>query len=182
MNLQLLTKPSTLINNTPTIEELLLESNPEPDYFQVDTVDKASWAAGKLLEAEDRITHRNELAKTYKSRIDKWRDRANKEDADSVDYFKGLLRQYADRAVSTQHKSRSIHLVGSVLSLRKKPHRVEISEPDRALSYCEAEHPEALIIKKDLSKSVLKGLLSNGTEIPGCRLEPGRDELYVKSE
>ena len=84
--------------------------------------------------------------------------------------------------MSSQHASRSIHLVGSVLSLRKKPNRVEISEPDLALSYCETEHPEALVIKKNLSKSVLKALLSHGTEIPGCRLEPGRDELYVKSE
>ena len=182
MNLQLLTNPVPPINNSPTIEELLLDTAPDPDYFQVDTIDKASWAARKLLEAEDRIAHRNELAKSYKSRIDQWRDRANKEDSDSVEYFKGLLRQFADWAISAQHKSRSVHLVGSVLSLRKKPNRVEISEPDLALSYCEAKHPEALIIRRDLSKSVLKGLLTNGTDIPGCRLESGRDELYVKSE
>ena len=182
MNLQLLTKPSATIDNTPTIEDLLLDTKPDPDYFQVDTIDKASWAARKFLEADDRISQRNELAKTYKSRIDEWRDRANKEDTASADYFKGLLRQYADRAVATQHATRSVHLVGSVLSLRKKPDRVEITEPDLALSYCEAEHEEALIIKKDLSKAVLKGLLSHGIEIPGCRLEPGRDELYVKSE
>jgi len=182
MNLQLLTKPSTEIDDAPSIEELLLDIQPEPEYFQVDTVDKATWAARKFLEAEERITRRNELAKAYKSRIDKWRDGANKEDTNSVEYFKSLLRQYADRAVATQHKSRSVHLVGSVLSLRKKPDRVEVTESDLALSYCETEHPEALIVKKELSKSVLKGLLSNGTEIPGCRLEPGRDELYVKSE
>lgn len=62
MNLQPLTNPSTEINNTPMIEDLLLEAKPEPDYFQADTVDKASWAARKLLEAEERITERIELA------------------------------------------------------------------------------------------------------------------------
>ena len=70
MNLQLLTKPSATNDITPTIEDLLLDTKPDPDYFQVDTVDKASWAARKLLEADNRITERNELAKSYKSRID----------------------------------------------------------------------------------------------------------------
>ena len=180
MNMQLLTKPAR--HPDPSIEEIILAAPPATTDFRVDTPDKASWAARKLLDAESRITRRTALAKEYKGRIDSWLERANKEDAESVDYLKGILRPYADLAVATQRTSRSVHLPGAVLSLRKKPDRVDVTEPDIAISYCETEHPEAVVIKKDVSKSVLKALLSRGTDIPGCRLESGRDELYVKPE
>lgn len=180
MNMQLLTRPKP--HPDPSIEEIILSAPPATTDFRVDTPDKASWAARKLLDAESRINRRTALAKDYKSRIDSWLERANTEDAESVDYLKGILRPYAELAVATQRTSRSVHLPGAVLSLRKKPDRVDVSEPDIAITYCETEHPEALIIKKDLSKSVLKGLLTHGTDVPGCHLEPGRDELYVKPE
>jgi len=49
------------------------------------------------------------------------------------------------------------------------------------LAYCEAEHPEAVIVKKELNKSILKDLILKQAEpIPGVEAELGPDKLYVK--
>jgi hypothetical protein len=58
---------------------------------------------------------------------------------------------------------------------------VEITDNAEALAYCETEHPEAVIIKKELDKTVLKDLILKQAEpIPGVEAELGTDKLYVK--
>jgi hypothetical protein len=50
-----------------------------------------------------------------------------------------------------------------------------------ALAYCEAEHPEAVIVKKELDKSILKDLILRQTEpVPGVEAALGQDKLYIK--
>ena len=45
-----------------------------------------------------------------------------------------------------------------------------------------ASHPEAVIIKKDLSRSALKTLIvSQGEAVPGCYFSLGPDELYIRA-
>jgi phage host-nuclease inhibitor protein Gam len=70
--------------------------------------------------------------------------------------------------------------VSATVSLRKLPDRLEITDSAAALAFCQVEHPEAVIVKKELSRSVLKKLALDGTAIPGVAMELGADELYVK--
>jgi hypothetical protein len=49
-----------------------------------------------------------------------------------------------------------------------------------AMAFCEINHPEAIIIKKELSKSELKKLFENGELIPGVFLDGGATKLYLK--
>ena len=65
--------------------------------------------------------------------------------------------------------------------MRKQPDRIDIIDNAVALAYCEAEHPEAVVIRKELNKSVLKDLILKQAEpIPGVSAELGEDKLYVK--
>jgi len=153
---------------------------PAPEPFKIDSMDKAAWAASKVLEAQARIDQRSELARAYKARIDAWLDSSNQADLESVDFLTSLLRPYVETVITQQHRSRSILLVSATVSLRKLPDRLEITDSAAALAYCEVEHPEAVIIKKELSRSVLKKLALDGTAIPGVAMELGADELYVK--
>jgi hypothetical protein len=148
--------------------------------FKIDSMDKASWAAAKVLEAQARIEKRSELARSYKARIDAWLDSANQADLESVAFLTTLLRPYVETAIAQQHRSRSLLLVSATVSLRKLPDRLDITDSAAALAYCEVEHPEAVIVKKELSKSVLKKLALDGTAIPGVAMELGSSELYVK--
>jgi len=153
---------------------------PAAEPFKIDTMDKAAWAASKVLESQARIDQRSELARSYKARIDSWLDSANQADFDSVAFLTTLLRPYVEIAISQQHRSRSLLLVSATVSLRKLPDRLDVTDSAAALAYCEVEHPEAVIVKKELSRSVLKKLALDGTAIPGVAMELGSSELYVK--
>ncbi len=127
--------------------------------FIVNDPSKASWAIARILEAEAGIAQRSALAESYKARIDQWLDSANKQDIDSISYLSFLLEPYVKDEVAKLYKSRTLSLPTGTASLRKLPDRLEITDSTTALAYCEAEHPEAVIIKKELNKSILKDLI-----------------------
>jgi phage host-nuclease inhibitor protein Gam len=135
----------------------------------------------KILEAEARVAHRTELAREFKTRIDQWLESANLQDNGSISYLSILLEPYVKDEISKLHKSRTLSLPTGIASLRKLPDRLEITDTAEALAYCETEHPEAVIIKKELDKSILKDLILKQAEpIPGVEAELGADKLYVK--
>lgn len=172
---------TVLFPNFPTSPLVPTDAEaPAPEPFKIDSMDKAAWAASKALEAQARIDQRSELARSYKARIEAWLDSSNQSDLESVAFLTTLLRPYVEIAIAQQHRSRSLLLVSATVSLRKLPDRLEIADSAAALAYCEAEHPEAVIVKKELSKAILKKLALDGTAIPGVAMELGADELYVK--
>ena len=151
------------------------------DGFTIDNLNKASWAVAKILEADTRIAQRTHLAKDFKSRIDAWLDSANKQDDDSISYLSFLLEPYVKNEISKLHNSKTLSLPTGTASFRKLPDRLDITDSTTALTYCEKEHPEAVIIKKELDKSILKDLILKQAEpIPGIEAELGMDKLYVK--
>lgn len=149
--------------------------------FTIDDPSKASWAIARILEADARMAEREALADTYKARIDHWLATANQSDEDSIAYLSFLLEPYVKEAVAQLHKSRTLSLPTGTASLRKLPDRLEVVDHAAALAYCESEHPEAVIIKKELDKATLKDLILKQAEpIPGVEAALGPDKLYVK--
>ena len=137
--------------------------------FAIDSLSKADWAISRILEAEARNARRAELAAKLHERVDSWLTKASSADNDSVAYLSMLLRPYADSEIAKQRRSRSLVLPSGIAQLRKLPDRLDIVDKDAALSYCESSHPEAVIVTKDLSRSVLKSLIvSQGEAVPGC--------------
>ncbi len=174
---QLLTRPSEPLPAFLFDQEI---EQPESEGFHIDSEDKASWAANKILGAEHRIQLREELAERYKARIDDWLSTANQSDIDSMAYLKSLLKGWLAAAILFQPKIRSIKVLGATIGFRKKPDRVEINDPNLALEFCEVQLPEAIVVKKELSKTALKTSLASGQHIPGTFLFEGESELYVK--
>lgn len=170
----------------PDFENLQLsipdnQEAPAAGQFSIDDSSKASWAIARILEAEARMAGREALANDYKARIDQWLATANRQDNDSVSFLSILLEPYVKDEVSKLHKSRTLSLPTGTASLRKLPDHLEITDNAAALAYCEAEHPEAVIIKKELDKSTLKELILKQAEpIPGVEAELGPDKLYIK--
>ena len=109
--------------------------------FQVDTLSKANWCVSRVLEAEDRIARRAELAAELHSRIDNWLAKASTADNDSISYLSMLLRPFVDAELSIQRRSRSLLLPSGTASLRKLPDRLDIVDREAALAYCKANHP-----------------------------------------
>lgn len=173
-------------NQFPSLASFFLQDSPDssetPAPFTVDSLSKASWASARILEAQDRIAKRTELAKAYKARIDAWLSDANTPDNDSADYLHSLLKPWVESEVARQHRSRSILLPTATVQLRKMPDRVEVVDRDAALAYCRTNHPDAIIVKEDVSKTAVRSLIfTEGEAIPGIEAELGHDELYVKA-
>ena len=165
----------------PSLDVVLFQEPPTPakEPFAVDTLDKANWAARKIIQAEERIQKRMAMAEEYKTRIEEWLAQANKEDAESVEFLSSLLRPFVENEVKAQ-RSKTIRLLGVNASLRKLPEKIELTNPEMAMNFCELHHPEALIVKKELSKAELKKLFQNGELIPGVLLSGGATNLYLK--
>jgi hypothetical protein len=147
--------------------------------FRIGSQDKATWAARRYLQAEKRITERERLAKEYKARIDSWLEHANKGDLDTTETMRTLLTPFLEHELSGSTRKRSIDLLGVRVGFRKLPERVEIVDTSMALDFCEANHPEVVIVKKELSKAALRKAAHHGALIPGVVLDGGQDRLVV---
>lgn len=155
---------------------------PAAEPFTVDSLSKASWCASRILEAQARTAQRSDLARSYKSRIDIWLSDANAADIDSIDYLSSLLKPWVEAEVAKQRRSRSILLPTATAQLRKLPDRIDIVDRDAALAYCKTNHPDAVIVREDISKTAVRSLVfTEGEAIPGVEAELGHDELYIKS-
>lgn len=165
----------------PALEEILAPDEDTKTPFTVDSVEKAAWAARKILDAEGRISQYTDQAKAYKAQIDSWFERVVKEEQDSVEYFRSILKPFSEQELSNQ-KSKTLKLPGLSIQLRKKPDKVEVTDKETAISFCEEMHPDAIVIKKDVSKTYLKDLLTKkGELVPGCEIAVGDKDLYIKN-
>lgn len=165
-----------------TLEDILIDEIPgeEKGSFIIDSIEKAAWAARKYIDAQHRVEGRLDQNNEFKAKIDLWSDRANSEDLSTLDYMKSILQPYAKELVKAQKKSKSLKLPEAKVVFRKSPDTVEISNEDLAISFCEATHPEVIETKKFLLKTELKKLLKKGGVIPGVRLVPGANLMFIK--
>jgi phage host-nuclease inhibitor protein Gam len=100
---------------------------------------------------------------------------------DSVEYFRSILKPFVEQELSNQ-KTKTLKLPGLSIQLRKKPDRVEVTDKETAISFCEEIHPDAIVVKKDVSKAYLKDLLiKKGELVPGCDIVAGTETIYVKN-
>jgi hypothetical protein len=178
---------SVAITNQTEIDDVVFEedgdvqSAQKPEGFSVDDQEKATWAAHRMLQAESRIEERSRLAKEYKLKIDSWLDKANQSDEATIETMRFLLTPYLRSELAGRKRRRSIDLLGAKLGFRKLPERVEVIDSEAAISFCESNHPEAVIVKKELSRSELRSIAQKGELIPGVVLDGGEDRLYVKA-
>jgi hypothetical protein len=174
---------SVAIAQMPEIEEIIFPAEMETTRetsFQIDDQEKASWAARRILQSQKRIAERQDTAKQFKQRIDSWLTQANRGDEETIERLEAILEPYLEEELSGKKRGKSLQLFGAVISLRKQPEKVFVVDSDKAIAYCKDKHPDALIIKTDLSKSELKRLVKEGTFIPGVLLDGGGEKLYVK--
>ena len=168
----------TDMESSPDLGELLVypdESTTLDEGFRITSIELAAWAARKILAARKRMEKRAALAATYTRRIATWLDKANAEDAGSIEFLLSHLRPFAQSEIASQRRSKTLHLPGADVSIRKKPDRVDVFDEDALLTYCEASFPEALVVTKSASQVKLleriRGgeLRPPGVDCPGKR-------------
>jgi len=150
--------------------------------FSITDISSASWAASKVLEAQARIADRAQLAQAYIAKIQSWLSSSSKADEDSVSFLSLLLKPYIESELARSHsRSRTLHLLTASASLRKGPDHVDILDEAAAMAYCSENHPTAIVVRKELSRSTLRRLiLTEGTPIPGVEASLGSDTIHIR--
>lgn len=181
---QLQTLPMTVQKGAESLDDLLFDPD---DYFcdesfVVDTLDKATWATSKYLAAERRMRDRKLLADTYIDRITAWLDRANKGDLATQAFMETLLDPFVRQYLEGQKRGKSFKVLGARLGIRKGFDQLNIEDLDAAVAYCQENLPDALIVRKDISKAIAKSYLADGFEIPGLSMTEGSERLAIKED
>tara|TARA_B100000614_G_scaffold79051_1_gene70560 strand:+ start:1600 stop:2154 length:555 start_codon:yes stop_codon:yes gene_type:complete len=162
-------------------DDVDIQEAKKPEGFVIDNQEKATWAAHRLLRAEDRMKERGHLAKDYKAKIDTWLETANRSDETTVETMRTLLTPFLESELSGKKRKRSVDLLGARIGFRKLPERVEVIDEEAAITFCESKHPEVVVVKKELSRSELRKVAQKGELVPGVVLDGGDDRLYVKA-
>jgi len=138
-------------------EELVREA------FTVDDDAKADWAMRKLAsirrkQAENKTIHDREV-----QRVLEWLETVNTALERDALYFEAILKPYALLQRSEGRKS-VVLPHGTIKTTAGRP-KVEIENADEFIKWAEASLPEAVRIKKEVDKTVLKDLITDTGQV-----------------
>ena len=150
-----------------------------PPLFQVTNDETAQWAFRKYNHYRSRCNQHSDAAATEVARIEQWLDEVNKPLLRDLDYFAGLLSDWAKRQRSRDIKT--VRLPAGDLKTRPKRGRVEYEDTEELRAWLGANVPAALVTTVAVSRSTL-GKMSrtdagalvteDGELVPGVTVEP----------
>jgi len=101
-----------------------------------------------------------------------------------LQYMKGYqFRQYIEAMIEADPKKRSINLAHGEAGFRKSPEKVVWEDEELVIKNAEKHLPEAVKIKKSLSKIIIKNSMKEtGKLLSGCKIVPAVDHFYPQTE
>lgn len=150
--------------------------------FLVDNQDKAEWVIAKIVESQKRIDDKISRAKEFKQRIEAWLDNIIATDERNIERLKEKLKPYVSTLIASQEK-KSVNTIVGTVGYRKSPDKLVFENEDMLLKRLEKNHPEAVKIKKSISKTEIKKLLKNKKISIECAelitMTQGENRFYV---
>ena len=139
--------------------------------FDVTDAASASWVIRKVVEARAR-----------QERIRDWAERESKAARREEQFF---LRRFGPAleawAAENLRGKKTLRLPDGALGFRRRRMTLHIEDKDRTLDWCRSNLPDAVRVKEDVLKTPLNAHLKETGEVPpGCNLDPGGDEFYVR--
>lgn len=166
-----------------SVDEFEITEEPVREAFIVDDDAKADWAMRKLAhirkkQAENQAIHDREL-----QRVQEWLSKVNTALESDALYFEAILRPYA--LLQRSEGRKSVVLPHGTIKTTAGRAKVEIESPDEFLKWAETALPEAIRIKKEIDKTVLKDLITEtgqvistqGEIIPAVKVIPAETSI-----
>src|SRR5690625_4012979 len=101
-------------------EYLNEQEGTEKETFAVEDDSSANWALRKISQLIDQMNHNNSLAAVEIAKIEEWEEEENKRLQESVDYFQGLLAEYAMQKKKDDPKFKTMKLPNGRFGFRKR--------------------------------------------------------------
>lgn len=144
---------------------------PEKQQFVIRDASDASWVVRKIVEARARQTRiKDWAALELKS--------AQREEKFFLERFGSELEAWT---AENNGGKKTLRLPDGTLGFRSKRAIIQIKDEDRVLDWCRDNLPEAVKTVESVLKTPLNEHLKETGELPpGCDLDAGGDEFYVR--
>src|SRR5699024_6402117 len=137
-------------------EYLNEQEGTEKDTFTVDDENKANWALRKIRDLKYQIEQNNALATAEIDKIEQWQQEVNSSAQDSIDYFQGLLAEYAMQKKKDDPKFKTMKLPNGRFGFRKRQPKWNYDD-DAVLQALETANLDDIIrVKKAPSNAGMK--------------------------
>lgn len=169
------------LNEMPTEEER--------QRFRIEDLSSLNWAMRKLTAIEAKKAEVNTLANDEIERIEHYRKSELEKLADSEDFFKTLIQDYASRKRSEDPKYKSEKTPYGSISFRKQQPKWIYDDQALVDFLEENDHHELIRVKKEPVKTEIKKLFKvdnglvvdeHGQIVEGIRVEEQPDTLDIK--
>ena len=137
-------------------EYLNEQEGTEKETFAVKDDSSANWALRKISQLNDRMERNNALAQAEIDKIEQWNQAENEQVQNSIDYFQGLLAEYAMQKKKDDPKFKTMKLPNGRFGFRKRQPKWNYDD-DAVLQALEKANLDDFIrVKKTPSKADIK--------------------------
>lgn len=153
--------------------------------FVINSIDTANWALKKLRAIEEKQSEIISLADSEIERINQWKERELSKYKSCKEHFEGLLTEYYLSERAKDKRFRLSTPYGKVSS--RKIHKWIYEDESQLLNYLKENNSEAIKVKEEIDKSVLKKIFKNGVNqdtgelLHGVRVEQ-IENVTIKAE
>src|SRR5699024_5145336 len=137
-------------------EYLNEQEGTEKDTFTVDDENKANWALRKIRDLKYQIEQNNALATAEIDKIEQWQQEVNSSAQDSIDYFQGLLAEYAMQKKKDDPKFKTMKLPNGRFGFRKRQPKWNYDDDAVLRALEKANLDDFIRVKKTPSKDDIK--------------------------
>jgi len=173
-----------------SLQEFLDEKEQVNDEaFEVVHDSQANWALRKIKEHQQEIKWNQKMAQYEIEKIEEWEEQVNQPLTRSIDYFQGLLAQYAMAKKEADPKFKSLKLPNGNLQFRKQQPKWSYDDKTLVTSLKQLRLDEYIKVeekpvKKDIKKVLRvagnKVVTENGEVVEGIEIEERGESFSVK--
>lgn len=158
--------------------------------FKVTDDSSANWALRKIKQLQDQQKETNSLAEAEIEKINTWAESENDKAQRDIDYFQGLLAEYALKKREENPKFKSMKLPNGSIKFRKQQPKFNYDEDLLVRSLKSIQRDDLIKVKevpdKTNVKKIFKVINNNlvdeetGTIIDGVTIEHREDVFKVE--
>jgi len=145
--------------------------------FKIEDDSQATWAMRKAAAARARLDEIKAIAESEIDRIQHWAEQESRSPVRDLDYFEGILIEYARKQRAEGRKTVSTPY-GAIKS-RSGQTRFTFSDKAQFVEWAKANRPDWLVVKEEPSLSALRDSSltaaadpDSGEVIPGLEVDP----------
>lgn len=171
------------------LQEFLDEKEGINEAFEVVNDSQANWALRKIKEHQQEIKWNQEMAQYEIEKIEEWEEQVNQPLTRSIDYFQGLLAQYAMAKKEADPEFKSLKLPNGNLQFRKQQPKWNYDNKKVVESLKQLGMTDYIRVKEEPAKSDIKKVLTvagdkvvneNGEVVEGIEIEERDESFSVK--